>query len=271
MKVFISWSGERSKVLATAIREWLHPILQSTEVWMSEADIYAGDRWGQEIARELGSCNFGIICVTPENIAAPWLLFEAGALAKSLDGSKVIPLLFELELSNISGPLAQFQAKKFDRVGLSEAAQSINRTLPSPVADETVRTLLDAMWPSLETKIAAVPKREGDTKRTRSQSEILEELVAGVRSFDSRLRETELAMSDPQSRPRRRKSRFPLSMIFDDLSQGDWKDPSGLLVVAGLIRDDFPWLTEILSEGYREVRKGNPRSIRSLEDRFSMS
>ena len=115
MKVFISWSGERSKLLAVGLREWLRPILQSVEVWMSEADIDAGDRWGQEVARELSSCNFGIICVTPENLQASWLLFEAGALAKSLEGSKVIPLLFELELRDISGPLAQFQAKKFDQ------------------------------------------------------------------------------------------------------------------------------------------------------------
>ena len=70
MKVFISWSGERSKLLAIALRDWLRHILQSVEVWMSEADIGAGDRWGQEVARELSVCNFGIICVTPENLTA---------------------------------------------------------------------------------------------------------------------------------------------------------------------------------------------------------
>lgn len=70
MKVFISWSGERSKLLANALCEWLKPVLQSVEVWMSEADIEAGDRWGQEVAKELSASNFGIICVTPENLNA---------------------------------------------------------------------------------------------------------------------------------------------------------------------------------------------------------
>lgn len=53
MKVFISWSGTRSKLVAVALHEWLRPILQSVEVWMSEVDIGAGDRWGQEVVREL--------------------------------------------------------------------------------------------------------------------------------------------------------------------------------------------------------------------------
>jgi hypothetical protein len=267
VKVFISWSGERSKLLAVALREWLRPILQSVEVWMSEADIDAGDRWGQEVARELSSCNFGIICVTPENLGAPWLLFESGALAKSLEGSKVIPLLFELELRDISGPLAQFQAKKFDRNGLSEVANSINKTLPTPVADEVVKSLLDAMWPSIQHKIEAVPKREGDAKRVRSQADILEELVAGVRSFDSRLRDTEMAMSEQGMRSKRRKPRFYMPMVLETLSDIEGDDPLGLLVVAGVLREDLPWMSEILTEAYREIRRGNPRSVGRLIER----
>lgn len=43
------------------------------------------------MAKELKSPNFGIIWVTPENLNSAWILFEAGALAKSLQGAKVIP------------------------------------------------------------------------------------------------------------------------------------------------------------------------------------
>ena len=265
MKVFISWSGERSKLLAVALREWLQPILQSVEVWMSEADIDAGDRWGQEVARELSECNFGIICVTPENSKAPWVLFEAGALAKSLDGSKVIPLLFELELRDISGPLAQFQAKKFDRSGLAEVANSINKSLPQAIADPILKSLLDAMWPSLQQKIEAIPKIENSARKTRSQSDILEELVASVRSFDSRLREME--MFGGELGPRRRKRpRFFMPMIFDILTDLEGNDPIGLLIIAGIFREDAPWLSEVLVESYRELRRGNSRSnVRVIE------
>lgn len=64
--------------------------------------------------------------MTPESVCSPWILFEAGALAKSMQGAKVIPLLFNLEFSDITGPLAQFQAKKVERGGLGEVIQAIN-------------------------------------------------------------------------------------------------------------------------------------------------
>jgi TIR domain len=115
MKIFISWSGERSEALATALKEWLPLVLHYAEPWLSRSDIDAGGRWGVEIAKELEACNFGIICITRENRDAPWILFEAGALAKSMQDGKVIPLLLDLDKKEISGPLAQFQAKKVEQ------------------------------------------------------------------------------------------------------------------------------------------------------------
>ena len=268
MKVFISWSGERSKLLAAALRDWIRPILQSVEVWMSEADIDAGDRWGQEVARELAACNFGIICVTPENAKAPWLLFESGALAKSLDGSKVIPLLFELELRDISGPLAQFQAKKFDRAGLAEVANSINKAIPNPIEDQVLKSLLDAMWPTLQQKIDAVPKRESLARNIRSQADILEELVAGVRSFDSRLREAEFFASEQGVRQHRKKQRYFLPLVFEMLSDLNGNDPIGLVLIAGLLREDAPWFSDVLVESYREVRRGTQRQVERTVERI---
>jgi hypothetical protein len=120
MKVFISWSGERSKSLAHAFHEWLPLVLHYVEPWLSEADIDAGERWAQSVATELAASNFGIICVTSENITSPWVLFEAGALTKSLETSRVIPVLLDLEFSDVSGPLAQFQAEKLSSTGIGE-------------------------------------------------------------------------------------------------------------------------------------------------------
>jgi len=187
-------------------------------------------------------------------------------LAKSLDGGKVIPLLFELELRDISGPLAQFQAKKFDADGLTEVVNSINRALPSPISEEILTSLLSAMWPSFQQKIDAVPKREGHAKSTRTQAEILEELVAGVRTFDSRLRDTEMVMYDQNVRQRKRKKSFFMPMLLDVASSMGSKDPIGLLIVAGVLREDMPWLSEVLVEMYREILRGGSRSIgRHLE------
>ncbi|HEX8390868.1 MAG TPA: TIR domain-containing protein, partial [Longimicrobium sp.] len=118
MRVFLSWSGQRSRQVAAALREWLPDVLHYAEPWMSDADIHAGQRWGVEVGANLEACNIGILCVTPENVSAPWLLFEAGALSKFVGEAAVIPLLMDVSFSDINtGPLGQFQAKKLDAQG----------------------------------------------------------------------------------------------------------------------------------------------------------
>ncbi|MGZ4829279.1 MAG: toll/interleukin-1 receptor domain-containing protein [Candidatus Angelobacter sp.] len=110
LKVFISWSGGTSKAIAEAIYCWLPQVIQSITPWMSTEDISAGTRWSAAIAGELETAHFGIICVTPDNVNAPWLQFEAGALSKTLANAFVCPYIFGLHPSELKGPLAQFQA-----------------------------------------------------------------------------------------------------------------------------------------------------------------
>ena len=132
MKIFISWSGERSAVLAQALKDWLPLVLHYAEPWLSRSDIDAGGRWSVEIAKELETCNFGISCITRENQDTPWILFEAGAIAKSMQDAKVIPLLLDLDKKEISGPLAQFQAKKVEKDEIRELIVSVNKSAKSP-------------------------------------------------------------------------------------------------------------------------------------------
>lgn len=126
MKIFVSWSGERSEGLAKALKEWLPLVLHFAEPWLSKSDIQAGERWSVEIAKELESTNFGILCVTKENLTSPWILFEAGALAKSMQDGRVMPLLLDIDFKEVSGPLAQFQAKKAEQAGVKELIASLN-------------------------------------------------------------------------------------------------------------------------------------------------
>ena len=149
MKVFISWSGQRSKTLADTLKLWLPMVLQYVEPWVSESNINAGDRWALKIGNELESSNFGIICITPENVNADWILFEAGALSKSMQDAKVIPLLYDLEVSDLSGPLSQFKAKKVEESGIKEIVQAINKHADKPASDKIVDKLVPSLWPQL--------------------------------------------------------------------------------------------------------------------------
>ena len=109
MKIFISWSGNKSKMIAESLREWLPNIIQSLDPWMSSEDIDKGSRWYVDVISVLEKSHFGIICLTSDNIKSSWIHFEAGALSKALNKSLVCPYLFEIDHSMIEGPLVQFQ------------------------------------------------------------------------------------------------------------------------------------------------------------------
>ena len=84
MKIFISWSGARSEIIAKGLSEWLPNVIQSIDIFYSPA-IEKGTRGGAEINNVLAETNFGIICLTPENLENTWIHYEAGALAKIND------------------------------------------------------------------------------------------------------------------------------------------------------------------------------------------
>jgi hypothetical protein len=258
MKVFISWSGDRSQALANALRDWLPLVLHYVEPWLSQADIGAGERWADAVAKLLDATNFGILCVTRENVASPWVLFEAGALAKSMQGSRVIPLLFDLDFRDISGPLAQFQAKKFDKAGVSEVIQSINGAeSPQAVPEGRAKQLFEALWPEFEKAIASVPKHAvnaAPAKHIRPQTEVLEELVASVRALDIRSREI-AADDDPrQGRPRRIKFHPMMVQDIAHMIGEERGDAITLLIVSSMFRENAPWLYELGMEAYRAAK-----------------
>ncbi len=112
MRIFISWSGERSKALAEVLRQWLPGVIQAVQPYYSPDDITKGARWSEEIAKVLEESRVGIICLTRENLDAPWIVFEAGALSKKLEKSKVSPILFGVEPTDLTGPLIQFASSQ---------------------------------------------------------------------------------------------------------------------------------------------------------------
>jgi hypothetical protein len=48
----------------------------------------------------------------------------------------------------------------------------------------------------------------------------------------------------------------------------DGDDPLSLLMFAGLIKDDLPWLSEVLSEAYREIRDSDPTNVSQVVERL---
>ncbi|MFL5923637.1 MAG: toll/interleukin-1 receptor domain-containing protein, partial [Gaiellaceae bacterium] len=185
MRVFISWSGSKSQAVAEALREWLPGVINSVEPFVSSEDIYAGARWQSEIASQLDGSNFGIVCVTRDNQSSSWLNFEAGALAKALDVSRLIPLAVDLKPSDVKVPLGQFQAQPATKEGLRAVVVSINSALGEhALPGELLLRSFDKWWPELETELAAIESQTADAAPpARTERELLEETLNTVRAF----------------------------------------------------------------------------------------
>jgi hypothetical protein len=183
MKIFISWSGAKSNAVALALRKWLTDVLQNVKPWVSEADIDAGARWSRAIEKELSETSFGIICITRTNQAAPWIVFESGALAKTLSGTFVCPYLIDLEPAElVAGPLAQFQAKRANKKETWELLCAINRALKSDsLPEESLRRAFDRWWPDLEEVLGKMPTEVVPASDARSLGDKTDEILSTVR------------------------------------------------------------------------------------------
>lgn len=153
MNVFISWSGDRSRLLASALADLLPDIIQDLNAWMSEHDISVGSRWSQELNQQLGTSNFGILCLTPENISAPWLLFEAGSLGKSVSEARVVPYRLGLAAADVPFPLAQFQGVDANEGGTRKLVRSLNAGLKQPMESGRLDRSFERWWPDLKAHI----------------------------------------------------------------------------------------------------------------------
>ncbi|OCK59438.1 toll/interleukin-1 receptor domain-containing protein [Bradyrhizobium sp. LMTR 3] len=183
MKLFVSWSQDVSRQIAQEFREWLPLINQTIEPFMSEEDTDKGAHWSSTIRRELEQSAFGIVILTAENIESTWLHFEAGAIAKSVEEGRVVPILFELKHSDVHQPLSMFQSALFEKEDIFRVVKSINFAAGASARDERqLATVFESFWPRLETAIkpklaklrSTLPRHQ---QKQLERDRILEELL----------------------------------------------------------------------------------------------
>lgn len=168
--------------LAEALQEWIHDVIQSVECFYSSDDIRAGQRWNAEINTQLADTDFGILCVTAENLTAPWLNFEAGALSKKVDESRVVPMTLGFPPSRLEDPLKQFNGVEASKEGAKKLIASIAEVAKTQInLDRT----FDRWWPDLEERISAIPGADKDVEipQPPDPSEQLAEILGIVRGL----------------------------------------------------------------------------------------
>lgn len=195
MKVFISWSGEASRRLAEALREWLPSVIQAVKPFMSSEDIHKGKPWFEEIGTQLEETHFGLLCLTPSNQDAPWIQFEAGALSKRIARANVVPLLVNLTPGELKPPLSNFNAAvASSKDEVRRVLRDINEAIgKDKLSDAQLDKAFARAWPELEPEIAKAAEaaaKEGANAPApkRHPSEQLEELLAMTRGLVEQVR-----------------------------------------------------------------------------------
>lgn len=292
MKVFLSWSGTRSHKVALVFRDWLPSVIQEIVPYVSSEDIDKGARWSTDIAKELSDSTFGILCVTRENINAPWLTFEAGALSKTMDKAFVSPFLFDIKRSEVDGPILQFQSTIFEKDDLKKLVTTLNKACDKDgLTSERLSKAFEVWYPTLQSELdklrdAEPPDQEKDgvsELQSPKAQEILEEILElsrinqklirnpdgslgsnleEIRSLLRTLVELTGRLDDPMNSRRIRKFH---PMMLDDLIHMSLSKSNGYVgaqMALGLLKGQFPWLYDAGIETINILR-----SRRAIEEK----
>jgi hypothetical protein len=194
VKVFISWSGERSKSVAEALAPWLKDVIQGIDPWVSSS-ISAGARWADVLDRELSQAKCGIVCLTSDNLTSPWLLFEAGALSKTFGTSRVIPYRLKLHATDVEPPLSQFQGVDASKEGTLKLVKSLNEAAENIIEKDRLERAFSKFWPDLDQSLSKVPEPRPGAPERRDLDDLVREVLVLVRDLkDMATREPLLAL-----------------------------------------------------------------------------
>ena len=175
--------------------EWLQCVLQAIDPWLSSKDIDRGSLWFSEINDQLKDTCTGIICITKENKEKPWILFEAGALAKGLSSNRVCTFLIDLEPYQIKDPLAQFNHTLPTKDGLWNLVRTLNNCLgDKSLTEKILDKVFETYWPNFEKTFKEIKNNQEETSGVEgqiSEDEILSQILAITRTLDKRLRRIE--------------------------------------------------------------------------------
>lgn len=189
MKIFISWSGDQARIIATSLKEFLpHVLADRVEPFISSDDIQKGQRSLNAIATELDTTDYGIVVLTKANQHAPWVNFEAGALGRSLANGRVAPLLVDVTEADITGPLAQFQMTSLARESdVLQLVTNINGALAEALPEATLSVLFREYWPAFALVVSNASESDTAATTSREPGDLLEEILSISRNLERSL------------------------------------------------------------------------------------
>lgn len=223
--------------------------------------IQFGDDWYKRLMTQLSSASDVVCLLTERSIDRPWILYEAGVAKGKLE-TPVHGVAIGVPLSSVAtGPFYQFQNSDDSEDALAKLVLQLCQRIPAlepdmDVVKIQVKTFIQTSNEVLK-KLDSPKKTEKKTSGDDSTvAKVLEEMKLMVRELPMRL---ENKMVDNSENNRLKRPRRIHPMMIDEMShvisrkKGN-KNSIGILVIASLFRNDFPWLYELGMEAYQNIK-----------------
>jgi hypothetical protein len=219
---------------------------------MSHTDIHSGERWQPEVSKNLETSDFGIFCITEENLNSSWMLFEGGALSKKVESSRIVPLLFGVELKNIPEPFKQFQSRKADKDGIYTLINEINNLSYKILEKESIATIFNSVFAKFNRRIAKIER----SKQIYVDDWILDDevycLISIMNNISEELKQVSKLYTDAHTNT--------IQNGEHEISEFMKKNALKLMPRAETFRNKIPWLYDITLECYRSQIQGDIKS-----------
>ncbi len=182
MRISLSWSGNLSHRVALILSKWLPSVVQAVTPFVSVDEKRRGAAWFKAIKDQHNQMDFGIICLSRENLSAPWLLFEAGVLSTRFDEAHVCAILIgDVSEADLEEPIVNFQTIRLnDKEDMRKLVQKLNQMHGTRMlAANALNSAFDRRWPIFREACKkelqeSVSRKE--IEKPKSEHQLLEEI-----------------------------------------------------------------------------------------------
>jgi len=153
-KVFLCWSKDRSKAIAEGWAKLLPEIVNGEPILSTE--FKKGREWSTVLRNDLDEAKTGIVFITPENVASPWIHFEAGALATAVASrnGEVFTYVYGFDPGKLAGPLSAYQSTVSTKEDTRRLVRDLCVTMECQPPTEEVYS---KWWAKLEATLEEIP------------------------------------------------------------------------------------------------------------------
>lgn len=184
IKVFYSWGGEMSRLVAKEVYDWLPLVLQSVDGFFSPEDIKKGSEWDISLKNELETSHLGLFFMTKANLSSRWMMFEAGSIPKKGKGVNVCPILLNVDNADLEGPLSMYQTTRFQKDDIFKLIKSINQLSETEMVPEAnIEKTFKKFWTDLNEKVISILQAETKDEDIREDTGMVKEILEIVRNL----------------------------------------------------------------------------------------